>query len=69
MATRDIKAMELILIDAAIAHGPPNMTTPGWLGFIIINNNIIVVVLLSVPGVRPESGRELPVRTVQHAHV
>ena len=29
VATRDIKAMELILIDAAIAHGPPNMTTPG----------------------------------------
>ena len=28
MATRDIKAMELILIDAAIAHGPPNLTTP-----------------------------------------
>ena len=28
VATRDIKAMELILIDAAIAHGPPNMTSP-----------------------------------------
>jgi len=28
VATRDIKAMELIMIDAAIAHGPQNMTTP-----------------------------------------
>ena len=28
MATRDIKPMELIMIDAAIAHGPQNLTSP-----------------------------------------
>ena len=28
VATRDIKPMELIMIDAAIAHGPRNLTSP-----------------------------------------
>ena len=28
VATRDIKPMELIMIDAAIAHGPQNLTSP-----------------------------------------
>jgi len=28
VATRDIKALELIMFDAAIAHGPQNMTVP-----------------------------------------
>ena len=41
VATRDIKAMELILIDAAIAHGPPNMTTPGKKCPILILTNCV----------------------------
>ena len=28
VATRDIKPMELIMMDAAIAHGPQNLTSP-----------------------------------------